>query len=145
MVVTVIALALFLAAGGVLAFLIIQGRARDRLYSVFEAKAYEPFAVFSVIQAFDPDFAVIWDTQTPALQLVDEASIQGLPVHRLQPFYARSARMYPELYDGSSFGGWLDFLEREQLIDRSGRRVFITAEGHEFLTYRLVPKAVLAV
>jgi len=140
-VLVLLAVALFASAGGVVAFFVMKAQARDRLESVIDAPSTEPFAVFSVVQAFDPDYAIIWDIQFPALQLIDTAGVSGLPTGQLRLFYFRSARIYPELYDGSSFGSWLEFLEGEQLISRNGRRVFITAEGHEFLAYRLVPEA----
>jgi hypothetical protein len=114
---------LFAAAGGVLAYLTMQGRAKDRLDRGFDPRQGEPFAVFSVAQAFDPDYAIIWDTQLPALQLIKRAGAKGMRAQQLHPFYVQSARCYPELYDGTSFGSWLDFLEREQLTGK-GRRVY---------------------
>lgn len=143
MLITALTIAIAAAAGGVLAFLVVQGRAKDRLCNLFDASMYEPFSVFSVLQAFDPDQAIIWDTQFPALQLIDEAS-EGLRVGRLRLFYTRSARSYPELYDGSTFKSWLAFLEREKLISRMGRRLFITVEGHELLSYRIVSPVISA-
>lgn len=141
LVLTVLAIALFTAAGGVLTFLAMRAQAKE---STADAKRSEPFAVFSLAQAFDPEYALIWDTQLPALQLIDNAGTKGIRTQQLSPFYARSARSYPELYDGSSFGSWLEFLEREQLIRKKTTRVFITAEGHELLEYRVVPEVVLA-
>jgi hypothetical protein len=137
-------IALFAVAGGVLTFLTMQGRAKDRIESGADARQGESFAVFSVAQAFDPDYAVIWDTQLPALQLISRAGPKGMRAQQLCPFYNQSARCYPELYDGSSFGSWLEFLEKEQLIRKKTTRVFITAEGQEFLEYGVVPENVLA-
>ncbi len=104
----------------------------------------DTFTAFSVAQAFDRDCAIIWSTQVSALQLVDNAGKKGVPVKQLYPFYTRGVRRYPELYEGSSFGSWLEFLEREKLATRSGLQVFITEDGHKFLQYRLTPESVAA-
>ncbi len=104
----------------------------------------DSFAAFSVAQAFDRDYAIIWNTQVSALQLIDKAEKKGVPVKRLYPFYTRGVRRYPELYEGSNFGSWLEFLEREELITRSGLQVLITRDGHTFLQYRLTPESIAA-
>jgi hypothetical protein len=104
----------------------------------------DTFTAFSVAQAFDRDCAIIWSTQVPALELVDNAGRNGVPVKQLYPFYTRGVRRYPELYEGSSFGSWLEFLEREKLVTRSGLQVLITRDGHKFLQYRLVPESIPA-
>jgi len=100
-----------------------------------------PFLAISVSQAFDSHEAIIWETQIPILQSVDAAGIGGVSAWCLYRFYCRSAQLYPELYEGSNFRSWLDFLQREQLIHICGTRVFITREGHEFLACRVVPEA----
>ncbi len=146
MLLTIVVVALLLLALiRLLLLLAMRDRARNwTRASTDHPTASEPFAVFCIRQAFDSDCAVIWDTQVPALELIDRTGIRGLPVRQLRPVYARSARSYPELYDGSTFGSWLEFLESEQLINRSNGHLFITAEGQQFLAYRLVPKEVLA-
>lgn len=92
-----------------------------------------PFSALSVADAFDPDHALIWDTQIPALQQIAATGGKGIPLERLYLQYAQSARVYPELYDGSSFGHWIEFLEEAQLIILLRYRVFLTLEGHEFV------------
>ena len=104
----------------------------------------ETFTAFSVAQAFDRDCAIIWSTQISALQLLDNAGKRGVPVKQLYPLYARGVRRYPELYDGSNFGSWLEFLEREKLVTRIGLQVLITRDGHKFLQYRLAPESIAA-
>ena len=104
----------------------------------------DTFIAFSVAQAFDRDCAIIWSTQVPALQLIDNAGKKGVPVKQLYPFYTRGLRRYPELYEGSSFGSWLEFLERERLVIRSGLQILITRDGHKFLRYRLAPESIPA-
>ncbi len=143
MILTMIGLVIFVVAGGILAFLAINSQAKVGISGI-RTQGDEPFGVFSVALAFDPDYAIIWDTQVPVLQLIDRAAGRGIRAQQLRAFYSQSARRYPELYDGSSFGGWLEFLKNEQLIATIGMRVFITAEGHDFLAYRVVPETVLA-
>ena len=104
----------------------------------------DTFMAFSIAQAFDRDCAIIWSTQVPALRLIDNAGKKGVPVKQLYPFYMRGVRRYPELYEGSSFGSWLEFLERERLVIRSGLQILITRDGHKFLQYRLTPESIPA-
>ena len=104
----------------------------------------DTFTAFSVAQAFDRDCAIIWSTQVSALQLIDNAGKEGVPVKQLYPFYTRGVRGYPELYEGSNFGSWLEFLEREKLVTRIGLQVLMTRDGHKFLQYRLTPDSIPA-
>ncbi len=97
----------------------------------------EPFTVLSVPQAFDPDYAIIWGTQIPALELVVNAGASGLPVRQLLCWYEDSARHYPELYDGSNFARWIEFFEREQLLRADQGTVLITTAGRQFLQCRV--------
>jgi len=96
----------------------------------------DPFFALRMDQAFDPDHAIIWDTQLPALELMASAGGDGAPVKDLRGFYARSCGQYPELYDGSSFRGWLEFLKREQLVDVDGDRASLSNQGLHFLRAR---------
>jgi len=99
------------------------------------------FSVLSMEQAFDPDHAIIWDTQVPALQLIASAGREGLSLEELRGFYARSACRYPELYDGSSFESWLEFLKETQLISVGLYRVLLMPEGQQFLWHRVTAEA----
>ncbi len=95
------------------------------------------FSVLSIEQAFDPDYAIIWDTQVPALRLIASAGRTGLPVESLCSSYTRSCRRYPEIYDGSNFEGWLEFLEETKLITVRVGRASLTQLGEQFLRYRI--------
>lgn len=92
-----------------------------------------PFSVLTIADAFDPDHALIWDTQIPVLQLLAAAGQKGISVEHQYPHYARSAGMYPELHDGSSFRRWIEFLEEAQLIAFDRHRVFLTLQGDHFV------------
>jgi hypothetical protein len=99
-----------------------------------------PFRVLSVCDAFEPEYAVLWETQAPALRFVAAAGAKGVSRPNLYAFYRRTAGRYPELYEGSSFKQWLEFLEASELIyDRAGR-VGITPQGSEFLRFRVETK-----
>jgi len=104
----------------------------------------EPFSVLCIEQAFDPDQAIIWDTQVPALRMMASAGKKGLPIRALYPLYLRSRRRYPELYDGSSFESWLEFLQHTKLVNISIGMVWLTSEGWEFLRYGVTAAAFVA-
>ncbi len=120
------------------AFIFCWERRRQTLASgVARPRVDEPFTVLSISGAFDPDHAIIWDTQIPALQLIASAGGEGLPIEALYPFYRDSTRHYPELYDGCSFESWLEFLRQTQLVSVGFYRLLLMPDGQEFLRYRL--------
>ncbi len=97
----------------------------------------EPFSVLAVALAFDPDHALVWETQVPMLQLMARSGRQGASLRRLHLAYLASATHYPELYDGSTFQQWLQFLQQAGLIVFKDQRATLTNEGQEFLHYRV--------
>ncbi len=97
----------------------------------------QPFSVLSIALAFDPDHAIIWETQIPALQLIASSGRDGILVRELASLYHQNARRYPELYEGSSFGNWLEFLRTSGLVKLGIAKVSLTFEGERFLRYRL--------
>lgn len=97
----------------------------------------QAFSVLSIALAFDPDHAIIWETQIPALQLIASSGRDGILVRELASLYHQSARRYPELYEGSSFGNWLEFLRTSGLVKLGIAKVSLTSEGERFLQYRL--------
>jgi hypothetical protein len=175
--VAIYAIALFIVAGGIVAWRLIQGQVKGGLKNdirteprvldilppdlgsgarrlarqyrghgkgtlapawqeqICQANYSDPLTIFPAAQAFDANYAILWQTQVPALQFVDAAGLKGVHVRQLYRFYSCSTRLYPELFDNSTFGSWLQFLERERLINRIGTRVLITAEGHHFLEF----------
>jgi hypothetical protein len=104
---------------------------------VAEDAGFEPFTAVRIALAFDPDNAMLWDTQVPALELVSSAGRLGLSIQRLKGIYNESARHYPELYEGSGFRQWVDFLEQVQLIALNRERFVLTPKGLDFLRYRI--------
>ena len=106
---------------------------------------YDPDArpfTLSLTEAFDPDHAILWSTQIPALRLIRDAASRGVTYHRLFCTYERTAQHYPELYDGCSFAQWLFFLQSADLVTVSTYRVRITRTGRYFLD--CVPEVAMA-
>jgi hypothetical protein len=93
--------------------------------------------VLSITLAFDPDHALVWETQVPMLQLVSESGRHGISVTHLREAYLESACHYPEIYDGFTFEQWLEFLEDARLVTRTGKHVLVTSKGRDFLHYRI--------
>ncbi len=114
-----------------------QRRKQGVVFEVEEAGGGQAFSVMSVADAFEPETAILWETQMPALAYIDSAGPRGLEVEDLRPFYARCARCYPELHEGSDFHAWVEFLQHAELVVLSGSRVAITPAGTEFLKCRV--------
>ena len=95
----------------------------------------EPFCVLAVADAFEPTAAPLWETQVPVLRLLSAAATRGVQERQLRALYRCARRAYPELYDGSDFVSWLEFLENSGLLVWEDRWVTITATGEEFLKY----------
>lgn len=111
----------------------------DRVESIVAPpETPSPFPeLLSISLAFDSDHAILWETQVPALELIGGAGQAGLRLRVLSRWYSDNAARYPELYDGTSFPQWLNFLESVQLIVCGPRRVALTSWGREFLECRL--------
>ena len=97
----------------------------------------KPFTVISLLDAFEPATAALWDTQIAVLEHIRTAGREGLDVEELRLVYQQQARRFPELYDGSSFAGWVRFLEHADLVVCYGASVAISAKGCEFLDCRI--------
>ncbi len=134
---------LILAALSVILFivtLILLGfaeAAETRKMKRLDLGAGGPFRVLSVGDAFEKEYAVLWETQIPALCLISAAGRRGVPEQRLLTMYRRTAKRYPELYDGTCFQQWLEFLEGAELVSAHEKRVVITPQGQKFLKYRV--------
>ena len=96
--------------------------------------AARPFTL-SVSEAFDPAHVILWSTQIPALQLIASGGSSGVDYRRILTAYEAAARVFPELYEGSSFAQWLFFLQRSELVTLTSYRVKITEYGRDFLHY----------
>lgn len=128
--VIVAAIAAFVVVMALLAVALVAERGQLRRIR-YDPEA-RPFTL-SLTEAFDPDHAILWSTQVPALQLIGNAGPRGVTYHRLFCCYERTAQRYPELYDGCSFAQWLSFLQGAELITVSTYRVRITRTGRCFL------------
>jgi hypothetical protein len=128
--VIVAAIAAFLVVMALLAIAVIAERGQLQRIR-FDTDA-SPFTL-TLTEAFDPDHAILWGTQIPALQFIRKAGIRGVSYHRLFCTYQRASQRYPELYEGCSFAQWLYFLQSTELITVSTYRVRITDTGCYFL------------
>ena len=93
----------------------------------------QPFSALSIVQAFDPERFMLWDTQLPLLEQLRSAGPKGCSLAQLYSFHLQLARRYPELYEGTSFEHWLGFLVASDLVRLETDRGAITAEGRQFL------------
>jgi hypothetical protein len=98
---------------------------RSRRYSA------NRFALLSITDAFDPDHAIVWQSQAPALRLIG----RGVALSVLSEFFRHFSSIYPELFEGIAFDEWLRFLQASELVVRVGPEVRLTANGREFLDY----------
>jgi hypothetical protein len=99
--------------------------------------------LLSISEAFDPVYSVLWQAPIAALELINSGGTSGVPAARLRPIYEQAAARFPEIYEGSGFVPWLQFLEEAQLISWHGHNVVLTPEGHAFLRFRFVTDAMV--
>lgn len=142
--VLIIAVASYVIFFGVLLLLWIAGRLELREARLRARPWLEnPLPLLSIAQAFDPDYAVLWEAPCSALALVDAAGSNGLAVGRLRPVYRKAAARFPEIYDGCNFLQWVGFMEQSRLMICDGSRLMLTEDGHEFLKYRFTTDRML--
>ncbi len=108
----------------------------------FPVRVRKPFSLIRVADAFEPDTSMIWETQIPALARICAAGRRGLAIETLRPLFLHSAARYPELYEGTEFESWLQFLENAKLISLTHDTAAITPAGLEFLKCRVALNAV---
>ncbi len=102
--------------------------------------SYGSAAAFSLLvcsEGFDPDRALIWGTQVPALRFVSRHEPRGTCETRLTLVYAELASRYPEIYDGYTFSQWLEFLVGIRVFCLADEAVHITPAGRHLLQFLL--------
>lgn len=77
----------------------------------------------------DPDYAVLWEIQMPVLALLRSGGPEGVPLLQVKRLYEEMSHGYPELYDGSTFDAWLEWLQKLELAHRQQDKVAITDKG----------------
>jgi hypothetical protein len=77
----------------------------------------------------DPDSQVLWQTQIPVLASLRSGGSQGISLLEAKAWYERLCHRYPELYDGSTFADWLDWLERMEVVQCEQGKIMITEKG----------------
>ncbi len=84
----------------------------------------------------DCDYNLLWQTQLPALKLLNSAGSCGVSLARMTRLYREIARVYPELYDGSTCQEWLDALQNATVAVhcRAEGIIAITERGRSILS-----------
>jgi len=87
------------------------------------------------VDAEAPDCALLWETQRPALEMLRASGSTGVSKARMRKLYREFARVYPELYDGSTFMDWMDALQNAAVAVhcRAADRIAITETGRSIL------------
>lgn len=93
------------------------------------------FTILRLPRLLDTPSTILWQTQVESLKQIEAGGDKGLKAADLITSYARSVRLYPELYEGTTFSAWLRFLSKAGLVEVYGATVFITAEGERCLKY----------
>jgi hypothetical protein len=83
----------------------------------------------------DGDRELLWRSQLPALEVLQEAGSGGVSLARMTKVYHKFARAYPELFDGSSCSDWLDALQEAGVAVhcRQGDLIAIAEKGRLIL------------
>jgi len=84
----------------------------------------------------DGNRELLWRSQLPALELLQEAGSSGVSIARMTKLYRKFARAYPELFDGSSCSDWFDTLQDAGVAVHcvQGGLIAITEKGQFILT-----------
>ena len=82
-----------------------------------------------------PDNCLIWTTQIPALRFVSDREPRGVYCSPLTLIYLELSRRYPEIYDGRTFRGWVEFYVRMGVFRFEDDAIHITRAGNELLDY----------
>jgi hypothetical protein len=135
MFVLVIAVAALLGLLALLALLLFARLAESRHTTRLPVAPEPLFSGLSYDQAFEDHYELIWQVQVPGLELIRNSGESGLPIHALRPWFERTLRNYPDLFEGHTFEEWLDFLQRSRVARFSSDRVRLTVLGCELLDH----------
>ena len=103
--------------------------------AIDEPQLLGPFPLLQTCNPFDDAGALIWRTQIPALRMVCEHELRGVPCADLNPVYLELARRYPEMYDGYTFHDWGQLLVDLDLIRVKTKQAHITRAGRALLEW----------
>ena len=87
--------------------------------------------VLAIADAYDPDRSVLWENQVGALQRIGSQ----ITVQELALLWEQYLRLYPELYEETTFSDWLAFLQNCKLAESDGTVVRLTSNGRDFLNH----------
>ncbi|HEY7096999.1 MAG TPA: hypothetical protein VH437_09765 [Terriglobales bacterium] len=103
-----------------------------------------PPVCFSIVDAYDPVYSLLWEAPVEALTVVDAAGMTGVRAVTLRRIYKRAAAQFPEIYDGWDFAAWLQFLEKTQLVSWNALNLVVTPDGKAFIRFRFVTDSTAA-
>lgn len=89
-----------------------------------------------VVNGFERADGYIWRSQLLFLSHLSGRSSVTADYARTQ-FYEPAAKQFPSWYENYSFEAWLGFLLRAGFISVENASVAITADGREYLTWRI--------
>jgi hypothetical protein len=135
MFVLVIAVAALLGFAALICLLLFARFAESRHTSRLPVAPEPLFSGLSYDQAFEDHYELIWQVQVPGLELIRTSGEAGLPVHTLRPWFERTLRSYPDLFEGHTFEEWLEFLQRSRVGRFHNDRVRLTTIGCELLDH----------
>lgn len=104
---------------------------RERVLTRYLANSY-------LIQRFDGIYSSIFGSQLRALEMLNQAAPNGLPLAAVEAWYEFGRAGNPNLYgeDGEyTFERWLSYMRRMTLITTIDTNVHATFFGQEFLKY----------
>jgi hypothetical protein len=104
------------------------GHERERFLVRFFASAY-------ITGAFEYTWVLIFRSQIRAMEGLNKAPRQPVPIESLRPFYDSAILTNPQYYNGYPFTAWLAFMKTYLLIREENGCIAIIVRGHEFLKY----------
>ena len=126
-------LVLPIAAGIICWFVVVleaPTRTQDGLHTAPPANvSHDTLGVLSIADVYDPDRSVLWENQVSALQRISAS----ITIRELSALWGCYLRLYPELYEKTSFCAWLAFLQNCNLVESDGNVVRLSANGRDFL------------
>jgi hypothetical protein len=135
MFVLVIVVAALLGFVALLCLLLFARYAESRQIARLPVAPEPLFSGLGYDQAFEDHYELIWQVQVPGLELIRNAGESGVPANALRPWFERTLRSYPDLFEGHTIEEWLDFLQRSRVARFRNDRVRLTAIGCELLDH----------
>jgi len=92
-------------------------------------------AVSQIARSFDRVYWLIFGSQIRALMHLNTHAMDRLQDGVMKNLYDQAAAKYSDFYATYAFEQWIEFLEREGLLEKNDGNVRITLVGREYLKY----------